>query len=97
MPAFNTVFKRKNFASYLTDDLHFDGSQITAEKNLQWRNGLYFLMKEIYYNRFLQEKDLYERVNKILEERRKRISIIPNPKKLVPYAITAMHIEICLV
>ena len=69
VPAFNTVFTRKNFASYLTDVLQFDGSQITAEKNLQWRNGLYFLMKEIYYNRFLQEKDLYERVKKILEKR----------------------------
>lgn len=58
VPSFNKVIVRKNFADFVTDTLEIN-SQVYAEWTTteidNWRSALYYLLKEVYYNCFLQD------------------------------------------
>ena len=58
VPSFNKVFVRRNFSGYVSNNLkwkniHFTGKDSVARKE-QFDSALYYLLKEIYYNMFLQ-------------------------------------------
>lgn len=55
IPAFNKLVVRKNFPGFLYEQLKinrpsFDNVDTTAK----WMSALYYLLKEVYYNRFIQ-------------------------------------------
>ncbi len=55
VPAFNTVFVRKNFSEILKgQNLPMPTS---AEESLKYQNAIYYLYKEIYYNVFLSSSE----------------------------------------
>ncbi len=57
VPAFNSVFVRKSFPDYVRQDLGIDvGFLKTGEEKVKYYNALYYLLKEIYYCRFLASK-----------------------------------------
>ena len=61
VPSFNSVFVRKNFKDFIRNNLGWN-INFTGEKSLEnlekFESGLYYLLKEIYYNLFLQGKGL---------------------------------------
>ena len=59
VPAFNTVFVRKNFPLYLRDELHINPS-FGQDYTSKLQSALYYLFKEVYYNRFLQDENVRE-------------------------------------
>nr|5W1H_A Chain A, LbaCas13a (C2c2) [Lachnospiraceae bacterium]5W1I_A Chain A, LbaCas13a (C2c2) [Lachnospiraceae bacterium]5W1I_C Chain C, LbaCas13a (C2c2) [Lachnospiraceae bacterium] len=67
VPSFNKVFVRKNFPALVRDkdnlgielDLKADADK--GENELKFYNALYYMFKEIYYNAFLNDKNVRER------------------------------------
>lgn len=58
VPSFNKVLVRRNFSEYISSGLgwkniHFPGEDSVIRKE-QFDSALYYLLKEIYYNLFLQ-------------------------------------------
>ncbi len=58
VPAFNTVFVRKNFPEILKKQRITLPS--SAEDNIKFQNAVYYLYKEIYYNSFLSSSESLE-------------------------------------
>ncbi len=56
VPAFNTVFVRKNFASFIGEKLKIH-TTFSGEELQQFQSALYYLLKEVYYNAFLTDKN----------------------------------------
>ncbi len=54
IPAFNKVFVKNDFSAYLDANFVTSYSWSDSEKK-EWETGLYFLFKEVYYNRFLRD------------------------------------------
>ncbi len=85
IPAFERILKRKEFAGFVNEHLSEEGKQKRNSMNLEdverFHSSLYFVLKEIYYYGFLQEKGLKElflgSVQKYLQE---KISVADNNK-----------------
>lgn len=83
IPAFERILKRKEFAGFVNEHLSEEGRQKRNNMNLEdierFHSSLYFVLKEIYYYGFLQEKGLKElfldSVQKYLQE---KISLADN-------------------
>ena len=63
VPSFNKVVVRRNFSDFILSDLQwktisFPGEDSVARKE-QFDSALYYLLKEVYYSLFLQEKGLH--------------------------------------
>lgn len=57
VPSFNTVFVRKNFPAYL-ESCDIRATFNNSDDTIKWLGSLYYLYKEIYYNDFLQDKNV---------------------------------------
>ena len=57
VPAFQNVFVRKNFHEDLKDLVPVQAS-FDQENIKKWQSGLYYLLKEVYYCLFLQDKSV---------------------------------------
>ena len=55
VPAFNTVFVRKNFPDFIKNEMHINTS-FSLDDTEKYQSALYYLLKEIYYNLFLTDK-----------------------------------------
>ena len=91
VPSFNKVVVRGNFSNYISDELRwktisFPGEDSVARKE-QFDSALYYLLKEMYYNLFLQGKGL-QRAYNVTEEFIKWCSDEENGKEN-PYAFTS--------
>ncbi len=60
VPSFNAVFVRKNYGNVLKDEFKIQAN-LNDDDRLKWQSALYYLMKELYYNAFLQEEDAKKR------------------------------------
>lgn len=77
IPAFERILKRKDFAGFIHGHLSRQGKQKRDSMDLEdmkrFDSSLYFVLKEVYYYGFLQEKDLKElflnSVRKYLQEK----------------------------
>ncbi len=58
--SYNTVFVRKTFPEYLNNVLKYKKPGTDAEILDKWYSACYYLLKEIYYNSFLQSKDAFK-------------------------------------
>ena len=67
VPSFNSVFVRKNFPSYLRDELHVNPAY-SQENASKFQSAVYYLFKEIYYNCFLQDKNVKETFYKAVKK-----------------------------
>ena len=71
VPAFNRIYKRKNFGEFVNRFCK-KRSLSFGKNNLEWmekfRASLFFLLKEIYYYGFLQEKDVKDRFIKAVND-----------------------------
>lgn len=60
VPSFNRVVVRRNFSDYIREELGWKSITFSGEdgivKKQQFDSALYYLLKEIYYNLFLQGK-----------------------------------------
>lgn len=58
VPSFNKVVVRRNFSDFISDNLNWKNINFTGEGSValkeQFDSALYYLLKEIYYNLFLQ-------------------------------------------
>lgn len=59
VPAFNTVFVRKNFPVFMNEKLNVKPSFSTEELQ-KYQSALYYLLKEVYYNAFLSDGNAKE-------------------------------------
>lgn len=62
VPSFNKVFVRKKFADFIADYLEINAQVYagwTTTEIDNWRSALYYLLKEVYYNCFLQDSYAY--------------------------------------
>ena len=70
VPAFNTVFVRKTFPTFISEKLGI--KQVYSDKELvQFQSALYYLLKEVYYNAFLSDgnaKELFLAAVKSMDE-----------------------------
>lgn len=71
VPAFAHVVVRSKFSEFLVDDLRWMvpvGVEWDADELDEWRHGLYYLMKEIYYNVFIHDPESKNIFNAIVSE-----------------------------
>ena len=70
VPSFKNVLGRKAFSEYLRDTEITPLRTEPVEIQEMWHNGYYYILKEIYYQKFLAEpslkKDFYDSLNKEL-------------------------------
>lgn len=62
VPAFNSVFVRKNFPEVVKNKLRIILNEASVKEQEMFHSALYYLLKEIYYNAFLcdsRSKDLF--------------------------------------
>lgn len=64
VPSYNTVFVRKTFPEYVNNVLKYKKPGTDAEILDKWYSACYYLLKEIYYNSFLQSKDAFKYLEK---------------------------------
>lgn len=78
VPSYNSVFIRKNFPEDITNVLRYQKPGYDADTLGKWYSACYYLLKEIYYNSFLQSDkalQLFEKSVKTLswdDEEQKR-------------------------
>lgn len=71
VPSFNKVFVRKNFPAMVRDkdslgiELDLTDDAAKEETELKFYNALYYMFKEIYYNAFLNDRNVRERFVKM--------------------------------
>ena len=61
VPSFNSVFVRKKFPEICRSELGIRDAAFDDDSKLKFYNALYYMFKEIYYNAFLQDKNVLER------------------------------------
>ena len=70
VPSFNSVLVRKKFPDYLKNSLHYATPGYDAAELDQWYSGCYYLLKEIYYNSFLQSENVKKLFGEAVDELR---------------------------
>lgn len=85
VPAFERILKRKEFAGFIDEHLSKEGKKKRDSMDLEdvkkFYSSLYFVLKEIYYYGFLQEKDLKEIfLNSVQEYLKEKIFLASNNK-----------------
>ena len=61
VPAFNSVYVRKNFPKIMTEEMGLDVKIMDSDDQLRFYNALYYMFKEIYYNAFLLDSGVLDR------------------------------------
>lgn len=58
VPSFNSVLVRKKFPDFVKNSLHYATPKYDAVDLDKWYSACYYLLKEIYYNSFLQSRNV---------------------------------------
>lgn len=69
IPAFNSVIKRKDMAEVIEKIIKKNSYKTIKEpyQREKYRSCLYFMLKEIYYNRFIKQDNLKDQVIQIID------------------------------
>ena len=82
VPAFNKVISRTRFSQYLREEMKYPMPQFDQDADGKvtemWRSALYYLYKEIYYARFINDSKTLARLISAVNEMR------PDLKQTVP-------------
>lgn len=57
VPSYNSVLVRKSFPEYITGTLKYQNPKYDKDTLDKWYSACYYLLKEIYYNSFLQSDE----------------------------------------
>lgn len=101
VPSYNSVFIRKNFPEDITNVLRYQKPGYDADTLGKWYSACYYLLKEIYYNSFLQSDkalQLFEKSVKTLswddEEQKRAVDNFKNHFSDIKSACTSLA-QVC--
>ena len=99
VPSYNSVFVRKNFPEDITNVLGYQKPGYDADTLGKWYSACYYLLKEIYYNSFLQSDkalQLFEKSVRTLrwddEEQKRAVDNFKNHFSDIKSACTSLAI-----
>ena len=101
VPSYNSVFIRKNFPEDITNVLRYQKPGYDSDTLGKWYSACYYLLKEIYYNSFLQSDkalQLFEKSVKTLswddEEQKRAVDNFKNHFSDIKSACTSLA-QVC--
>ncbi len=74
IPSFNSVIVRKNFKAFISTELGIKNNSFeSSDDELKWQNALYYVFKEIYYNKFIHDNSIKQAFEEKLNDYGKTI------------------------